>query len=397
MPAEERQDLRQVWPSPPQAAPSAARALKTSTHESHLVSRVQSQSRLSHVFVNRAKINALANRIVFALQLVWTVVLALLRPVAQAVPWRFRTANAGALLGKTRKSLAAAGLVGLTGGALGLAIFIADAPLDSGRPAEAGTATLQNLAEEAAFSDLALRPGSSAISLAAIEPVNAPSPSPQAAPEWRGWTEIRHPIAMFHLEAPAVQTAELDYRVAVTQNGGRRDSLIWIPRPGTPGAPSRPEIDLEIERFSGSEPEQRAFFPQLALRAADRHRALEKLATPSEIVSKFGPLEVADAILSQKEGRAACLVFRRIGEAGFSFSGWYCAPKGTSVNRLVLTCFLDRLDLVGAGSDLPLKRLFAEAERRRAACPNARQPGRKISWLDADAPVPALKTARRPQ
>jgi hypothetical protein len=81
--------------------------------------------------------------------------------------------------------------------------------------------------------------------------------------------------------------------------------------------------------------------------------------------------------------------------AGLTLAGWACGVAQRPLDRVALACFLDRLDLVGAGRDAALRTVFAEAERARVPCASSRQSGKRLTWLDHEAPVPGLKLSAR--
>lgn len=209
------------------------------------------------------------------------------------------------------------------------------------------------------------------------------------------WLAVKRPLALYNLEAPQVDPAEMTYQVSTRGRDSRRDSLVWRPRADRPGHRNRPSIDIQLERHEKGMPTQRPLYAALAARAAERHLSLERMAAPAEIASKFGPIQVADAVIAGPDGKRGCLVFQRAEMVGFVINGWYCAPEGKAVDRVTLGCFIDRLDLVSAGQDAELRRLFAHAERARGICASARQPGKRITWMDHEAPVPALKLSAR--
>ncbi len=81
--------------------------------------------------------------------------------------------------------------------------------------------------------------------------------------------------------------------------------------------------------------------------------------------------------------------------SGLTLVGWVCGAAQKPVDRVALACFIDRLDLVGGGRDAGLRKVFAEAERARRPCVSSRQSGKRLTWLDHEAPVPDLKLSAR--
>lgn len=209
------------------------------------------------------------------------------------------------------------------------------------------------------------------------------------------WVPVRKPFAIYHVEAPELDQAELVHRVAARDRQTRQDSFLWTNPQPRANSLQRPAIHLVIERYENSLPTLRPLFPDLAMRAAEIGVAIERLQTAQDVMTKFGAMEVAEAQLESESGRMACLAFRRNDTAGLVLAGWYCGTRERPADRVSFACFIDRIDLVGAGQDQVLRRLFAQAERQRKGCPTQRQPGRKVTWLDHEAPVPALKTSQR--
>lgn len=211
------------------------------------------------------------------------------------------------------------------------------------------------------------------------------------------WQPVRKAFAVYNVEAPDIEQAELVHKVATRDRTTRQDSYLWTNSQPKPGSLQRPAIHLVIERFELGLPTTRPFFPDLALRASDLGVSFERLQQADEVMTKFGAMQVADAVLDSERARMPCLVFRRADANGFVLAGWYCGSAERPADRVSFVCFIDRIDLVGAGQDQYLRRLFAQAERQRRACPSQRQPGRKVTWLDHEAPVPALKLSQRPR
>ncbi len=222
------------------------------------------------------------------------------------------------------------------------------------------------------------------------------NPEPALPPEQRPWQPVRQPMAMYHLESSELAGLALTYRVSM-RGPSRQDSLIWQPRSGAGEAePRRAAALLVIERHEGALPTEKPLFADLAARAAEHRLVLERMARPQDIQTKFGSMEAAEVNVRQDNALLSCLAFRRIDMAGITLVGWLCGIPQRAVDRVSASCFLDRLDLVGGGRDTVLRKFFAEAERSRQNCASSRQPGRRLTWMDHEAPIPPLKlTARR--
>jgi hypothetical protein len=296
------------------------------------------------------------------------------------------TYEAVATLGRRfRRPMAGAVLVIVSGIALAGAL-LPDAAIRPLKTAsvEAGATTTGSTAPE-----------SNAVpSAAAAFPAAPPPTDLRLAPE-PAWALVRKPIFVFHLESAETDGMVLGQKVFTRGAGTRRDVLEWLPAPGLDQTKARSAIQIEIERFEAERPTYRPLFADLAARAASAGLSIGRMNPPGEIETKFGAMEVADAVLIDGDTRHACLVFRRNDAMGLTLAGWFCSSAARPANRVSLGCFVDRLDLVAAGQDRALKQQFALAERNRKACPSARHAGRKASWLDHEAPLPPLKLSQK--
>lgn len=208
------------------------------------------------------------------------------------------------------------------------------------------------------------------------------------------WQPLRKPMAMYHLESPDLAGLDMSYRVSM-RGKSRQDSLTWLPKEDAAAELRRALVQIVIERHEGSQTTERPLFADLASRAAEQRLVIERMARPQDIRTKFGPMEAAEATIRQDGKALSCIGFRRIDMSGFTLVGWACGAVQRPVDRVALGCFIDRLDLVGGGRDAGLRKLFAEAERARTPCSSARQSGKRLTWLDHEAPVPGLKLSAR--
>lgn len=208
------------------------------------------------------------------------------------------------------------------------------------------------------------------------------------------WQPLRKPMAMYHLESPDLAGLEMSYRVSM-RGKSRQDSLTWLPREDASADARRALAQVIIERHEGGPTTERPLFADLASRAAEQHLVIERMARPQDIRTKFGPMEAAEATIRQEGKALNCIGFRRIDMSGLTLVGWMCGVAQRPVDRVGLACFIDRLDLVGGGRDAGLRKLFAEAERSRTPCSSARQSGKRLTWLDHEAPMPGLKLSAR--
>lgn len=204
------------------------------------------------------------------------------------------------------------------------------------------------------------------------------------------WVAITRPIAIFNLEAPELGRAAPVVEARRSQDGGRREDLLSF----GDFAGSGPHLSLRLRTGDGAAASVSSFTVALVHAAALRSLAVERGSTPAVIETRFGTLETADIVLGDGSETRACLAFRTVGpDAPFAMSGWWCAGTKPS-DRKQLTCLIDRLDLANAGADPELRAAFARSELQRqpgCANPHLSATGRKVSWLDANGTLPALR------
>ena len=204
------------------------------------------------------------------------------------------------------------------------------------------------------------------------------------------WMTISRPIAIFNLEAPELGREAPALEARRSQDGSRREDLLSFGA----FAGSGPHLALRLRTGDGPAAGPSSFNVALVHAAALRSLAVERGSTPALIETRFGALETADIVLGDGSESRACLAFRTVSpDAPFAMSGWWCAGAKPS-DRKQLTCLIDRLDLANAGAEPELRAAFARSELQRqpgCATPRLSATGRKVSWLDADGTMPALR------
>jgi hypothetical protein len=206
------------------------------------------------------------------------------------------------------------------------------------------------------------------------------------------WIEISKPIAMFGLESPDLDRATLALEARRSPDGSRREELLTFGALADPKAHLALRLTVEAAQDDLSQP----FIVALVRAAAARALSVQRSGLPAAIQTRFGPVEAADATLSDGQVSRACIAFRmEPGALPLAMSGWWCGAEGKPADRRQLVCLIDRVDLLNAGEDRALRTAFARTElNRQPGCvtPRLSATGRKVSWLDADGPTPALRT-----
>ncbi len=178
------------------------------------------------------------------------------------------------------------------------------------------------------------------------------------------WIEITRLHPAFAMTLADWDDGDVRYAMRRNVNGqGRKDILLWGDPAGR-GASALVEIyrpGLEFPGFSDSAAELMARAPRLQL--------AEPFALADSIETKFGAVGLISFALDGGDGVKRCLGFARVfDEPLLLIAGWYCNAGPEIVERAVLACGLDRLTLLGAGSEPRLGELFARAELKRSFC-----------------------------
>ncbi|HEV7256569.1 MAG TPA: hypothetical protein VGN82_02195 [Bosea sp. (in: a-proteobacteria)] len=206
------------------------------------------------------------------------------------------------------------------------------------------------------------------------------------------WIPITKPIPMFGLESPELERASATLEARRSQDGSQREDVLGFGSFAEPKAHLLLRLSVEHDRTELSQP----FVVALVREAAMRAMSVQRSGLANAIQTRFGPVETADATLSDGDLSRSCIAFRMdAGAMPLSMSGWWCGGEGKPADRQQLVCLIDRIDLLNAGDDRALRSAFARTElNRQPACAPSRlaASGRKASWLDADGATPALRT-----
>jgi hypothetical protein len=221
-------------------------------------------------------------------------------------------------------------------------------------------------------------------------PAAASSPEPPLAP---AWIDIVHPIPLFEIAGPGLGRLPLSYRARRREGADERQDFLTYGRFGD----DAPFLGLSVLRkATPSKPAD--FFVDMARLGADQTLSVMRSALPTLLPTRFGRFVIADVTLARANHSVACLGFR-LDPAGASPSaveigGFACGTSERAMDRALLGCVLDRIDLLSAGDDDTLRNFFVAAEQRRGQeCTGSRllSAGSKGLWLDAEATPPALR------
>jgi hypothetical protein len=194
--------------------------------------------------------------------------------------------------------------------------------------------------------------------LAMRGPEQATAPSDAPGTE-AAWYPVSDADALFALDTTMYPEDALSREDRAHKGGGRIEVLRF----------GRPGDQLGFARVSayrtGTEARPAGtFYLDLARQAGEEGFAVVRSAVPAAVPSKFGLIETSDVALQGGGRTASCTAWRMVAaDAPLRVFGWLCAGEDRVVDPLALSCFVDRLGLVGA--DPALADLFATADASR--------------------------------
>jgi hypothetical protein len=191
----------------------------------------------------------------------------------------------------------------------------------------------------------------------------APAPRAPAPTRPRQWVDIVRPSPVFALESPEFGKEPSLYAARRHASGGGRQDILTF---GRFDGGATPYLHLSLYRIGSGTASSATFFVELARRAAEAGLAVTRSDQPAPLATRFGDFEVVDVVLARGPAQAACLGFRFHAEnPGFRVVGFACGGAGKPLEKTVLACALDRLDLVSAAADRNLGQFFAAARPER--------------------------------
>jgi hypothetical protein len=181
------------------------------------------------------------------------------------------------------------------------------------------------------------------------------------------WIDIVRPIEIFSLDAPDFAKDTRVYRARRHREGGGRQDIFGFGRLRG----QDPFLRLMVYRVGSEAAPQMSFYVDLARQAAAAELSIGHSSQPQISATRFGPVEIADLDLAERQGPATpCLGFRSTAiDAPVKLVGLACGTSDKPLSRPGLVCVIERLDLNSAGEDPGLARFFAESElKRNPAC-----------------------------
>lgn len=181
-------------------------------------------------------------------------------------------------------------------------------------------------------------------------------PAPRSA-----WTEVDNPWAAFELAAPGYDEDDSDYAIRRHAEGGRKDVLTF-------GELGNTQRFMTFEIYRAGDEIVRFGSPSEEIRTlgSEQGRVLG-LRGGMPLPSKFGPFQTFEFAIGPFGGYNCIGFLHQAENPRVQISGMSC-NMNLLVDRGSISCALDRLTLISAGSDPEIARLFAHAEQKRHFC-----------------------------
>lgn len=190
------------------------------------------------------------------------------------------------------------------------------------------------------------------------------------------WTQAFRPHPAFSVVSPDLSDKTARYEILRHANGGRKDIIHWTNADGVAIA------GLALYR-PGSETESTDNTPESAL--ADIASIQPGSVQPLGVIdSKFGPVQLLGATEVHSSGRRQCLAALKVfAEPRMRLGFLFCHGDTGAAARAQMTCAVNRLTLLAAGSDPQLIGLFARADLKGRDCKIPATVSRPADWLSA--------------
>jgi hypothetical protein len=202
-----------------------------------------------------------------------------------------------------------------------------------------------------------------AMTLIATELVRQPQTAGMSEPAPRpAWIEVDKPWPAFELSMPGFGDDDVRYAIRRHgEGGGRKDILSF----GELGRTQR-FVSFEIYR-AGREIGSFGRAADDVRKLGAEHGRVTGLQSAMPIESKFGELQTFEFGIGPFSGYNCIGFLRNFNGARVQIGGLSCNMK-LLVDRSAISCALDRMALMSAGSDPDIARLFARAELKRNFC-----------------------------
>lgn len=202
-----------------------------------------------------------------------------------------------------------------------------------------------------------------AMSLIATELVRQPQTAAMSEASPRpAWIEVDKPWPAFQVSVPGFSEGDTHYTIRRhAEGGGRKDILSF----GELGRTQR-FLSFDVYRAGSEIGGFGRAVDDVRERAAE-HGRVSGLRGALPIESKFGRMQTFEFAIGPFSGYNCIGFVRNFDGPRVQVGGLSCNMK-LLVDRSAISCALDRLTLMSAGSDPDIAKLFAQAELKRNFC-----------------------------
>jgi hypothetical protein len=211
------------------------------------------------------------------------------------------------------------------------------------------------------------------------------------------WSAIRQPIPVYAFSGGLFDRPADRYTASRHTDGSRIDTLTFG-HPGSDTNANAPWMRISLHRIAGPVSEPPGFFVDMARLAAIDGLSMGRTAIADLVPTRFGKFAVADLEVRGQGSSAVCLGYRmEVTRPAFRISGISCGTATRPVDRRMLACTLNRLDVLSAKNDRELSLFFARSELQRNGDCEQGTPlatGSRTAWLDHASPQKAVSALR---
>jgi hypothetical protein len=201
-----------------------------------------------------------------------------------------------------------------------------------------------------------------AMSLIATELVRQPQTAAMSEPPRPAWIEVDKPWPALQLSMPGFSESDAHYAIRRHAEGGGRKDILSFGELGR----TRRFVSFEIYR-AGREIEGFGRAADDVRQLGAEHGRVSGLQSALPIESKFGELQTFEFAIGPFSAYNCIGFLRNFNGPRVQIGGLSC-NMNLLVDRSAISCALDRLVLMSAGSDPDIARLFARAELKRNFC-----------------------------
>jgi hypothetical protein len=195
---------------------------------------------------------------------------------------------------------------------------------------------------------------------------STPAMPPITAVDRSPWIEIDRPFPAFALAIPEANGQPESYAIRRHAEGGGRKDILGL------GDPAGATPYLQVEIYRPGEERPRFASPKIEIvESAAALGPVRVVQSAEPLPSKFGPLAIVGFETTKGVARHCLGFVRAWRDPRLQLSGWFCQGSqlaGGFVLESTLSCALDRLTLLAAGSEPKVGALFAQAELNRSYC-----------------------------